>query len=118
MLHRLNQEESELYLRTRAAQGFTVIQTVLLAEFSGVTTENAQGRLPLYMSGEGEPDPTRPDTEGTHSYWDHVDYILDLADSLGLYVALLPTWGDKFNKKWGKGRRYLHQKLRLFTGNG
>lgn len=103
LLHRLNQEESELYLRTRAAQGFTVIQTVLLAEFSGVTTENAQGRLPLYMNGEGEPDPTRPDTEGTYSYWDHVDYILDLADSLGLYVALLPTWGDKFNKKWGKG---------------
>ena len=25
------------------------------------------------------------------------------ANSLGLYVGLLPTWGDKWNKKWGVG---------------
>jgi hypothetical protein len=25
------------------------------------------------------------------------------ANSLGLYVGLLPTWGDKWNRKWGAG---------------
>lgn len=103
LLHRLNLEESELYLRTRAAQSFNVIQTVLLAEFSGVTTNNASGRTPLHMNEDGQPDPARPDTDGPYSYWDHVDAVLELTRSHGIYAALLPTWGDKFNLKWGKG---------------
>lgn len=103
LFHRLSREDAELYLRTRAGQGFTVIQAVLLAEFAGVTTGNAYGRLPLGMNDEDQPDPQRPDLDGPYSYWDHVDYILDTAERLGLYIALLPTWGDKFNRIGGKG---------------
>jgi hypothetical protein len=103
LLHRLNLEESELYLRTRAEQSFNVIQTVLLAEFSGVTTGNAYGRLPLLMDQNGQPDPARPDLTEPYSYWHHVDTVLELAASHGMYTALLPAWGDKFNIKWGKG---------------
>ena len=102
MLHRLNREEIRDYLTTRARQGFTVIQTVLLAEMEGVTVPNAHGRLPLLFT-DGVPDPTRPDCEGPYSYWDHVDYALGEARRAGLYLALLPTWGDKFNLRWGKG---------------
>ena len=29
--------------------------------------------------------------------------IEDEDHALGLYVGFLPTWGDKWNKKWGKG---------------
>jgi hypothetical protein len=29
--------------------------------------------------------------------------MVDLADSLGMMVGLLPTWGDKINLKWGPG---------------
>lgn len=103
LFHRLSREDAGLYLRTRAEQGFTVIQAVLLAEFAGVTTGNAYGRLPLGMNDEDLPDPQRPDLDGPYSYWDHVDYILDTAERLGLYIALLPTWGDKFNRIGGKG---------------
>jgi hypothetical protein len=35
LFHRLNREEADHYLETRAAQGFTVIQAVVLAEFDG-----------------------------------------------------------------------------------
>src|SRR5690606_15246946 len=52
---------------------------------------------------DGLPDPGQPDTDGPRSYWDHVDDIIRMAESFGLYVALLPTWGDKFNLAWGKG---------------
>jgi len=45
----------------------------------------------------------RPDTDGPYSYWDHVDAVIELAAERGIYVALLPTWGDKFNRKWGIG---------------
>jgi hypothetical protein len=103
LFHRLAIEDAEYYLRTRAGQGFTVIQAVALAEFEGVMTPNAYGRLPLKTGADGLPDPARPDADGPDSYWDHVDAVVRLAESLGLYVALLPTWGDKFNKAWGKG---------------
>lgn len=103
LFHRLTVEEAEHYLRTRAEQRFTVVQAVALAEFSGVTTGNAYGRLPFHLGDRGLPDPTRPDTDGSYSYWDHVDTVVRKAGEYGLYVAFLPTWGDKFNKGWGVG---------------
>lgn len=102
LLHRLTAEEAEHYFRERARQGFTAVQTVALAEFEGLTVPNAYGRLPLLFT-DGQPDPEKPDTEGDYSYWAHVDKIFDLAEQYGLYLVLLPTWGDKFNMLWGKG---------------
>jgi hypothetical protein len=32
-----------------------------------------------------------------------VDAVIAMAERKGLVIALLPTWGDKFNKKWGEG---------------
>ena len=98
LFHRLNREEAAEYLRTRKEQGFNMIQAVVLAELEGLTVPNAYGRLPLL-----DCDPLRPDDSGDYSYFDHVEYILSLAEELGLYVGLLPTWGDKFNQMWGKG---------------
>lgn len=103
LFHRLNFEEASYFLRTRAEQGFTVVQAVLLAELEGVTTPNAGGRLPLKPGANGLPDPAQPDPDGDDSYWHHVDAVLDEAERLGLYMALLPTWGDKFNRMHGTG---------------
>lgn len=94
LFHRLNREEADHYLETRARQRFTVIQAVILAEFDGLTVPNSYGHLPLK-----DMDPTQP----IDDYFQHVDYIIHKANSLGLYVGLLPTWGDKVNKKWGAG---------------
>lgn len=99
LFHRLNREEADRYLRDRAEKGFTVIQAVALAEIDGLNSPNGYGHRPLLDN-----DPTRPDVrEGAEDYWDHVDYVLDRAESLGLTVALLPSWGDKWDKKWGVG---------------
>ena len=38
LLHRLNREEADRYLSNRAAKGFTVIQTVALAEAGGINS--------------------------------------------------------------------------------
>ena len=100
LFHRLNREEAERYLDDRARKGFTVIQAVALAELDGLDTPNPYGHLPLV-----DRDPTRPAvTDGpANDYWDHVDHIIDRANAKGLYVGLLPTWGDKWNRKWGVG---------------
>ena len=95
LLQRLNRQEADYYLNRRAEQGFTVIQAVALAEFDGLHIPNANGDLPLNSD-----DPTKPNEK----YFEQVDYIIDKAASVGLTIALLPTWGDKVYKDgWGKG---------------
>jgi hypothetical protein len=86
LFHRLNREEAGHYLTDRAAKGFTVIQAVVLAELDGLKDPNPYGHVPLPNN-----DPTRPDED----YFKHVDWIVDKANELGLYVGMLPTWGDK-----------------------
>jgi len=100
LFHRLKREEADRYLEDRARKGFTVIQAVALAELDGLHDPNPYGVRPLL-----DDDPARPDVrEGpANDYWDHVDYVVAKANSLGLYVGFLPTWGDKWNKKWGEG---------------
>jgi hypothetical protein len=29
--------------------------------------------------------------------------VIKKAEEKGLFIGLLPTWGDKWNKKWGVG---------------
>jgi hypothetical protein len=100
LFHRLNREEADRYLENRAKLGFTVIQAVALAEEDGLNTPNAYGHRPLIGL-----DPTNPDVKegAANDYWDHVDYIVDRASALGLFIGFLPTWGDKWNRKWGVG---------------
>jgi hypothetical protein len=88
LFRRLNREEAELYLKDRAAKGFTVIQAVALAELDGHSDPNPYGHLPLV-----DLDPTRPDVkEGPENdYWDHVDFIVNKANELGLTIGFLPT---------------------------
>jgi hypothetical protein len=95
LLHRLNREDAEYYLKTRASQGFTVIQAVALAEFDGLREKNPYGDVPLVNE-----DPTKPN----EAYFKHVDFILDKANEFNLTIGFLPTWGDKLWKaNWGNG---------------
>lgn len=93
LFHRLDRDEASYYLQTRADQGFTVIQAVVLAEHE-FEKPNAYGDHPLVDN-----DPMRPN----EAYFRHVDYIVDRAAELGIVTGMLPTWGDKWNIKWGKG---------------
>jgi Protein of unknown function (DUF4038)/Putative collagen-binding domain of a collagenase len=95
LFHRLNRTEAEYYLETRRKQGFTVVKAVVLAEFDGLHTPNANGHVPLLGD-----DPTRLNP----MYFRYVDEIIRLAASKGLYIGLLPTWGDKVHASlWGTG---------------
>jgi hypothetical protein len=100
LFHRLTREEAVRYLRNRAERRFTVIQAVALAELNGLNEPNAYGHRPLVNN-----DPTAPDVKDgpTNDYWDHVDFIVNQAGTLGIYIGFLPTWGDKWNIKRGAG---------------
>ncbi|MCB0845079.1 MAG: glycoside hydrolase family 140 protein [Bacteroidetes bacterium] len=89
LFHRLNREETDLYLTNRAEKGFTVIQAVVLAQLGGLEVPNAYGHIPLKKN-----DPTKPNED----YFKHVDYIVDKAASLGLTIGMLPTWGSYWSE--------------------
>lgn len=103
LFHKLSREDAFAYLEDRAEKGFTVIQAALLAERDGLRRSNAYGRSPMKINEEGRFDPLLPDLDGEYSYWDHADAIIRKAAELGLYVALLPAWKDKFIGTRGEG---------------
>ena len=86
LFHRLNREEAEKYLENRRQKGFTVIQAVVLAELDGLNTPNRYGDKPLIDN-----DPKKPNEK----YFQHVDFIVNTAGKKGIYIGMLPTWGDK-----------------------
>lgn len=88
LFHRLTRDEIDTYLKKRSEQGFTVIQAVVLSEVDGLNTPTPEGYRPL-----ADNDPTKPNAD----YFRKVDEVIDLAAKYGLYIGLLPTWGDKVN---------------------
>ena len=64
IFHRLDREDAAYYLEKRTEQGFTLIQSVVLAEFEGIRQPNAYGDCALVKE-----DPTRLN----EAYFRHVD---------------------------------------------
>lgn len=106
MAHRLTREEVTEVIETRARQGFNVLQVVALAEFNGIREPNRYGDWPL-----NDEDPTQllvtpgsdPSNAYQYDYWDNLDFIVRSAAAKGIYIGLLPTWGDKATQMWGEG---------------
>lgn len=126
MLHRLTRTEIETYLDNRRVKGFNVIQTVLISEFIH------KDKLTNYYNDSifRDENPVKPfitpgsDPENAveYDYWDHVVYAVKTDESKGLYLALLPSWGEwvtprtdkalfntkeqAYNYGWFLGNRY------------
>ncbi len=106
LFHRLTREEVEELINTRSKQGFNVLEAVALAEFNGIRQPNRYGDYPLK-----DEDPTQllitpgnsPSSAYEYDYWDHVEFIINKAEEKGIYIGLLPTWGDKVTPHWGDG---------------
>ncbi len=106
LFHRLNREEAQEFIRIRKRQGFNMLQAVALAEFNGIREPNRQGDLPLIKEDPSQLATTPgadPTNKEQYDYWDHVDFIISQAAEQGMYIGLLPTWGDKVTPKWGEG---------------
>jgi hypothetical protein len=91
LFQRLNREEATQYLTNRSQKGFTVIQAVVLPPADVLKSPNAYGDLPFV-----EGDPTRPN----EAYFRHVDFIVNKAKELGLFIGMLPSWGSH----WATGK--------------
>jgi hypothetical protein len=100
LLHLLTLEEIETYLDTRKGQGFNTAQCVIISEMDGLRVANAYGQLPFRNQ-----DPAKPDPE----YFNSIEKVLKLAEMREMYVALVPTWGDKIDKLFGIGPEIFNE---------
>lgn len=106
LFYRLSREEVLHVLDTRKQQGFNVIHATILAEHDGLRSPNYYGDLPL-----SDLDPEKlavtagSDTADDEAYdfWDHIAFVIDAAAQRGMYIGLLPTWGDKVAEGRGIG---------------
>lgn len=113
LFHRMTREEAVEFINIRSEQGFNVLQAVALAEFNGIRQPNRYGDYPL-----NNEDPTQllvtpgnnPENAYEYDYWDHVDFIIGKAAEKGIYIGLLPTWGDKVTQMWGEGPVIFNEK--------
>lgn len=83
LLSHLSLEEAYLYLKNRQEKGFNVIQATLIHEWPQVNLNQQSALI--------NEDFSQPAIES--GYWQHVVKIVAMAQELGLYMALLPTWG-------------------------
>jgi hypothetical protein len=95
LFSKLTREEAAKYLDNRKQKGFNVIQVMVLHNVMNEVNVYGDSALvhheidkPLITPGNS------PDNSQEYDYWDHVDYIIDLARQKGLYMALVPVWGS------------------------
>jgi hypothetical protein len=104
---RLNRGEVEKYLQHRKDQKFNMIAMIAFPSYNDKVVANAYGDNPLEVDG-GKWNPLRPiftpggspENSVEYDYWDHLEYIIDAAESKGMYVILLPTWGSYVAGSW------------------
>jgi len=99
LFSKLNREDAEKYLEDRRVKGFNVIQVMVL---HSVGVVNAYGDSALIHKNVATPLVTAGssfDNKTEYDYWDHVDYIVDLAASKGIYIAMVPVWGSNVKEK-------------------
>ncbi|NJK87422.1 MAG: DUF4038 domain-containing protein [Bacteroidales bacterium] len=126
MLHKLSREEIQEYLLNRKLKGFNVIQTVLISEFIHMDKITNFYNDSIFINDDPEkPNITKgidPLIEKEYDYWDHVDFAVETARVNGLYLGLLPSWGEwvtprtdkplfnnveqAYNYGWFLGNRY------------
>ncbi|TDH27448.1 DUF4038 domain-containing protein [Segetibacter sp. 3557_3] len=97
---KLNREEAARYLDNRKQKGFNMIQVMVLHSLNVV---NAYGDSALINKNVATPKTTLgasfSDTV-QYDYWDHVDYIVNLAEERGLYMGMVPVWGSNVKSGW------------------
>lgn len=100
LFHRTTKETAETYFAKRAEQGFNVIQACITAAgyWPGLE-ENVYGEKPFFMN-----DPAKPNDE----FFEYVDWVIDKAADYGLYIGLLPTWGEYVCPAWHDGPKIFN----------
>lgn len=85
MPQRLKWDDALYLMQTRKEQGFTVLQIVALDPEEDLEMRNPVGEPALVNNNLDTPN---------EKYFEYLDWLLDEAEKLDLYILLLPVWGQ------------------------
>jgi len=85
MPQRIKFDDIEYLMKKRKSQGFTVLQIVALDPEQDREIRNPLGEKALLNDDLNTPN---------ENYFKYLDWIIDKAEEYGLYILLLPTWGE------------------------
>lgn len=94
LFSKLNREEVEDYLVNRAEKGFNVIQVMVLHSLNAVNIYGDSALVHRDISHTKITLGNSFENSDEYDYWDNVDYVVDLAEKKGIYMALVPVWGS------------------------
>lgn len=83
---RLDRDEAAYYLKRCGEAGYNVVQIQVI---NGIPAFNVYGQMSM---PEGF-DFTNINKPGVYGYWDHMDYIIDMAERNGIYIGMVCIWG-------------------------
>ncbi|WP_370174321.1 glycoside hydrolase family 140 protein [Leeuwenhoekiella palythoae] len=95
MFSKLNRSEIATYLDDRKSKGFNVIQVMVLHALDASSPNGTKALIDEQLD-----QPNSSTNNSSYNYWDHMQYAIDMAEERGLYMALVPVWGN--NVKSGK----------------
>jgi hypothetical protein len=81
LFERLTLEEAEFFLEDRRCKGFNVVQIMMVHK---LFKTNIYGDLPFVDDDMARPNP---------AFWDHMEKVVRIAESKGIYVAPVCVWG-------------------------
>ncbi len=83
---RLDRDEAAYYLKRCGEAGYNVVQIQVI---NGIPAFNVYGQMSM-PDGFDFSNINRP---GVYGYWDHMDYIIDMAERNGIYIGMVCIWG-------------------------
>ncbi|MFT3826585.1 MAG: glycoside hydrolase family 140 protein [Chitinophagaceae bacterium] len=88
LFHKTTRKEAGHYLDVRKAQGFNVIQVMVI---HSLQAKNIYGSYALNNSDLSQP--VIANNTDTANYWNHISFIIEEAAKRNIYLALVPVWG-------------------------
>lgn len=99
LLKKLSREEALLYFEDRKHNGFNVIQIMIIHDlkesvnfYGDSAFVNKDISLPVQTMGK------EFSNADAYDYWDHLDYIVQLANKKGIFIAMVPIWGSNLTE--------------------
>ncbi|GAB4024620.1 glycoside hydrolase family 140 protein [Spirosoma gilvum] len=99
LFSRLTREEADNYLENRKQKGFNVVQVMVLHTLAATNIYGDSALIGKNIATPKITDGSSFSDSAQYDFWDHVDYVVDKAAEKGIYMALVPLWGNNVKSK-------------------
>ena len=94
IFQRMNRDEVKQYFENRKTKGFNVVQCIFYQSYNDRNVHDDSAYVNKDLTQPKHTAGNDPDNAEQYDFWDHVDYITEVAANNNIYLAISPTWGQ------------------------